>query len=92
MEETTTAPGGAEGLGDDAASSRFGRAREAATGAVRDGYNRVREKVEDIDMGAVTDQVRGYVRSNPGKALLFSVGIGLIIGLMLRGSGDGDDD
>ncbi|HKR64096.1 MAG TPA: hypothetical protein VJZ00_10215 [Thermoanaerobaculia bacterium] len=93
MDENTNAPGatsaGADAGGD--ASSRFGRARdyaqqkyEAASGAMRDGYNTMREKVEDVDFGAVTDQVRTYVRSNPGKALLISVGVGFLIGLLLR--------
>jgi ElaB/YqjD/DUF883 family membrane-anchored ribosome-binding protein len=70
---------------------RFTRAREyasqkydAASDAVRGGYNSVREKVEDVDFGAVADQVRTYVRSNPGKALLISVGVGFVIGLLLR--------
>jgi ElaB/YqjD/DUF883 family membrane-anchored ribosome-binding protein len=94
MAETTrpgsqTGPGtaGAEAEGGD----RFGKAREfvgekyaAASGAVRDKYNTVREKVDDVDFGAVTDQVRNYVRSNPGKALLISVGVGFLVGLLLR--------
>jgi len=75
----------------DDESGRFGRARqfvgekyESAAGAVRSGYNAAREKVEDVDFGAITDQVRTYVRSNPGKALLISVGVGFLIGLLLR--------
>ena len=58
--------------------------------AVRNQYNRVREKVEDADFGAITDQVRSYVRSNPGKALLISVGVGFVIGLLLRRDSDED--
>lgn len=84
-----TGTGGESGGGE--AGGRFGRARdfvgdkyETASGAVRDGYNSMREKVEDVDFGAVTDQVRTYVRSNPGKALLISVGIGFVVGLLLR--------
>jgi ElaB/YqjD/DUF883 family membrane-anchored ribosome-binding protein len=91
MDETTS---GAD-TGSDA-DSRFGKAKEfvnekysAASDAVRDQYNRVREKVEDVDFGAITDQVRSYVRSNPGKALLISVGVGFLVGLLLR---RGDDD
>ena len=89
MDENSTPTGaaGAEGSEDD----RFGRARqfvnekyENASGAVRDGYNTIRERVEDVDFGAITDQVRTYVRSNPGKALLISVGVGFLIGLLLR--------
>jgi len=72
-------------------ASRFNRAKDyvndkysAASDAMKNQYNRVREKVEDVDFGAITDQVRTYVRSNPGKALLISVGVGFLIGLLLR--------
>ena len=87
MDENTDPTGG---TGEDE-GDRFGRARqfvndkyESASGAVRDGYNTMRERVEDVDFGAITDQVRTYVRSNPGKALLISVGVGFVIGLLLR--------
>ncbi|HVE71138.1 MAG TPA: hypothetical protein VNI54_07195 [Thermoanaerobaculia bacterium] len=87
MDENTNATG----EGADASDNRFGRARqyvsdtyENASGKVKDGYNTMRERVEDVDFGAVTDQVRTYVRSNPGKALLISVGVGFLIGLLLR--------
>lgn len=77
--------------GGEQSTGRFGRAREfvgekyeSASGAMRDGYNSMREKVEDVDFGAITDQVRTYVRSNPGKALLISVGVGFLVGLLLR--------
>jgi ElaB/YqjD/DUF883 family membrane-anchored ribosome-binding protein len=86
MDETTS---GADAGGD--AAARFGKAKDfvnekysAASDAVRNQYNRVREKVEDVDFGAITDQVRSYVRSNPGKALLISVGVGFLVGLLLR--------
>ena len=86
MDETTS---GAN-AGDDA-ESRFGKAKDfvnekysAASDALRGEYNRVKEKVEDVDFGAITDQVRSYVRSNPGKALLISVGVGFLVGLLLR--------
>jgi len=86
MDETTSGANTGE-----EADSRFGKAKDfvnekysAASDAVRNQYNRVREKVEDVDFGAITDQVRGYVRSNPGKALLISVGVGFLVGLLLR--------
>lgn len=86
-DETTTATDETETAGD----VRFGKAKafvnekyNAASDAARKGYNQMREKVEDVDFGAVADQVRSYVRSNPGKALLLSVGIGFVIGLLLR--------
>jgi ElaB/YqjD/DUF883 family membrane-anchored ribosome-binding protein len=89
MDETSNPAGGTADADDT--SGRFGRAKEyvndqyeRASGKVRDGYNSMREKVEDVDFGAITDQVKTYVRSNPGKALLISVGVGFLIGLLLR--------
>lgn len=97
MDDKTTPTGGPGGTAsDEETSGRFGRAREyvgqkygAASDAVRDSYNSIRERAEDVDVGAITDQVRTYVRSNPGKALLISVGVGFLIGLLLRG---GEED
>jgi ElaB/YqjD/DUF883 family membrane-anchored ribosome-binding protein len=93
MEETTNNEGAGAGA---SAEGRFGKAREyvnekytAAADGVKSGYNRAKEKYDDVDFGAVADQVRGYVRSNPGKALLISVGAGFLLGLLLR---RGDDD
>ena len=83
---------------EESETSRFARAKDfagdkysAASDAVKNQYNRVREKVEDIDFGAITDQVRSYVRSNPGKALLISIGAGFLIGLLLRRSEEEED-
>lgn len=94
MAENTTGTGN-EGGGEDSESGRFGRAKQfvgekydAAAGAARNAYSSAREKVEDVDFGAVTDQVRTYVKSNPGKALLISVGVGFLIGLLLRRDDD----
>ncbi|MDQ6800752.1 MAG: DUF883 C-terminal domain-containing protein [Acidobacteriota bacterium] len=95
MDESTRKGSGTDTADDE---DRFGRAKEyvgdkyaAASDAVKNQYNRVREKVEDADFGEITDQVRGYVRTNPGKALLISIGVGFVIGLLLRRS-DTDED
>ena len=95
MAEDTTQGTSTPGEGEDASGGRFGRAKEfagqqytRASGAVRDGYSAVRGKVDDVDFPAVVDQVRSYVRSNPGKAMVFSIGIGFVIGLMLRSDDD----
>ncbi len=94
MEETNTS---SSESAESPTGNRFERAKEfvgdkysAASDAMRDRYNTVREKVEDVDFGAITDQVRSYVRSNPGKALLISVGAGFLIGLLLRRDGGED--
>jgi ElaB/YqjD/DUF883 family membrane-anchored ribosome-binding protein len=98
MEETTSGGPGAGGAdtGDDA-GSRFGKAKDyvnekysAASDFTRSQYNRAKEKIDDVDFGAITDQVRSYVRSNPGKALLISVGVGFLVGLLLRRDDDCD--
>ena len=95
MEETNNRAGGTGGgTTDEGTDGRFGRAREAysqASDKVRDGYNAVREKVDDVDFGAVTDQVRSFVRSNPGKALLISVGVGFVVGMLLRSDEDDEE-
>ncbi|HEX8616964.1 MAG TPA: DUF883 C-terminal domain-containing protein [Thermoanaerobaculia bacterium] len=103
MDENTNPTGagdtgsGADAAGGGDASNRFGRAKDyagekyrAASGAVRDGYNNVRERVDEVDVGALTDQVRTYVRSHPGKALLISVGVGFVLGMLLRRDEDED--
>src|SRR3954451_13413493 len=103
MDETTTGTtgtgteGGGAGGADDA-SSRFGKAKDFArdkyddaSDAMKNQYNRMRERVDDVDFGAVADQVRSYVRSNPGKALLISVGVGFLIGLLLRRDDDDEE-
>lgn len=91
------AAGGGGTAGATDASDRFGKAKDfakdkydAASDAMKNQYNRMRERVEDVDFGAIADQVRSYVRSNPGKALLISVGAGFLIGLLLR-RGDDED-
>ena len=94
-ENTTGTAGGSSTDTGNPSDSRFGRAKEfvnqkyeAASGAARNAYSSARERVEDVDVGAITDQVRTYVRSNPGKALLISVGVGFLIGLLLRRDDD----
>ena len=98
MDETTggsTNPNAASGEDAAGAAARFARAKEkakefvgekyeSASGAVRDGYSAARAKVDEVDVAALADQARAYVRSNPGKALLISVGVGFLVGLLLR--------
>jgi len=43
----------------------------------------------DKDYGYIWDDVRGYVKNNPGTAVALSVGIGFLLGYLLHG---GDDD
>lgn len=73
------------------ASQAVGEKYTQASQAVRNKYTAVREKVDDIDFAGATDKVRAYVRENPGKALLISVGVGFALGLLLRRSRRDDD-
>ena len=77
-----------DGSDESEGGSRFGRAKDY----MGNKYNEFRERVDDVDFGAITDQVRSYVRSNPGKALLISIGVGFVIGLMLRGGDEDEED
>ena len=87
MDESTRTAGD----GQDEESSRFGKAYSAASDAMKNQYNRVRERVDDVDFGEFADQVRSYVRSNPGKAMLISVAAGFIVGLLLRRGEDEEE-
>jgi ElaB/YqjD/DUF883 family membrane-anchored ribosome-binding protein len=88
---TTGSATGAEAEGRlNKAKEYVGEKYTAAAGAVRERYSAVRGKVDEIDFDEVTKNVRGYVRSNPGKALLLSVGIGFVIGMILRRGSDED--
>ena len=89
--------GGGTADAESAAQGRFAKAKEfvgdkysVAADAVKNRYSAVRGKVEEIDFNELTENVRGYVRSNPGKALLISVGVGFVIGMLLRRGSDED--
>jgi ElaB/YqjD/DUF883 family membrane-anchored ribosome-binding protein len=64
---------------------------ESASEKVRHQYTAVKEKMSDVDYGEALGQARDYVRANPGKALLLSVGVGFLIGLLLRREDDYDE-
>jgi ElaB/YqjD/DUF883 family membrane-anchored ribosome-binding protein len=96
QDERTSSTGSETGT---SAGERFSKAKEyvgekydAASDTVREQYSALREKVDDIDFGGMTEQLRSYVRSNPGKALLISVGVGFVVGLLLRRAGHDDDE
>ena len=40
------------------------------------------------DYGDIWTETRRYVRDNPGTALAISVGVGLLLGFLIRGSED----
>jgi ElaB/YqjD/DUF883 family membrane-anchored ribosome-binding protein len=64
---------------------------EAATHAkdiVSDKVSVVSDKIKDLqnqDLGELAENAKNYARQKPGQALLISAGIGLLLGLILRG-------
>ena len=58
------------------------------SGDVRKQVKSTAKKIEK-DYGYLWDDVRRYVKDSPGTALALSVGVGFLLGYLLRG---GDDD
>ena len=74
-----------EVLGDS-----YGKAREQFDDVSDDVRKSVKETAKNIqkDYGYIWDDVRAYVRENPGTALALSAAAGLVIGFLLRGDDD----
>ena len=65
-----------------------GKVTEAATHArdyVTDKVGVVGDKIKDLDFNEVTENAKEYARKNPGQAILISAGIGLLLGILVRG-------
>lgn len=48
----------------------------------------VGEKIKDLqnaDLGELAENAKDYARKKPGQALLISAGVGLLLGLLIRG-------
>jgi len=64
---------------------------EAATYAkdyVSDKVSVVGDKLKDLqnaDLGELAENAKNYARQKPGQALLISAGVGLLLGLIIRG-------
>ena len=64
---------------------------DAATHAkeyVSDKVSVVSDKIKDLqnaDLGELAENAKSYARQKPGQALLISAGVGLLLGLIIRG-------
>jgi ElaB/YqjD/DUF883 family membrane-anchored ribosome-binding protein len=74
-----------------AVSEKVKNRYETVSQAAKEKASEVKSRVEQVEMDDVLDQMRDYVRSNPGKALLISIGVGFVIGLIMRGTDDEED-
>ncbi len=54
---------------------------------VRKNLKKTARRLEQ-DYGPVWEDVRRYVRENPGTALAISIGVGFLFGFLIRGSDD----
>ena len=48
----------------------------------------IRDKIRDTEWDDVVDNVKGYVRDNPGKSVAIALGVGFAVGLLFRRRGD----
>jgi ElaB/YqjD/DUF883 family membrane-anchored ribosome-binding protein len=92
----TTSQPGSGGTGTATALSQtaqdYGqRISEVATQAkdyVTDKVSVVGDKIKDLqnaDLGELAENAKEYARRKPGQALLISAGVGLLLGMILRG-------
>jgi len=52
---------------------------------VTDKVSAVSDKIKEIDFAELSDNAKDYARQNPGQTILISAGIGLLLGLLIRG-------
>ncbi len=74
-----------EALGDS-----YAKAREQFDDVSEDVRKTVKSTAKKIekDYGYIWDDVRGYVRENPGMALAISAAVGFVLGFLVRGDDD----
>ena len=93
---TTGTSGSGTGTGTASALSQtaqdYGqKISDAATHAkeyVSDKVSVVSDKIKDLqnaDLGELAENAKSYARQKPGQALLISAGVGLLLGLIIRG-------
>src|SRR5215475_9112327 len=92
---TTGAPGNS-GTGTATALSqtahdygqKISEAASAAKDYVTDKVSVVGDKFKELqnaDLGELAENAKNYARQKPGQALLISAGVGLLLGLIIRG-------
>ena len=87
---TGTAAGTASALSQTAQEygQKITDAASHAKDYVSDKVSVVGDKIKDLqnqDLGELAENAKNYARQKPGQALLISAGVGLLLGLILRG-------
>jgi ElaB/YqjD/DUF883 family membrane-anchored ribosome-binding protein len=87
MDETSRAVEEKIDAARDAAGDRMGRLRGAAD-AVKAKAQSLKEKIQNTEWEDVQQNVTSYVRDNPGKSLAIALGVGFVLGFLLRSRND----
>lgn len=69
------------------AEALYGSAKqqyESLSAKSRDAFDRVKERVAEVDFKQKGDQVVEYVRDNPGKSILIALAAGFLVGYLTR--------
>jgi len=66
-------------------ASKVSDAAVQAKDYVTDKVSVVSDKIKEIDFAALSENCKQYARQNPGQAILISAGVGLVLGLLVRG-------
>ncbi len=76
----------------DMAAEKMTQARDSVSrmsqdvsGKLRDSLGRVRS-IDQSEMNAMYDDVLEGARRNPGRAILISAGVGMVLGMILKGN------
>ncbi len=74
----------------DALGEGYSRARDQfddVSEEARKNFKKTASRLQK-DYGPLWDDVRGYVRENPGASLAIAIGAGFLLGFVLRGGDD----
>ncbi len=98
INEGTTGTTGTTGTGTGSATAlsqtaqdyghKISEAANYAKDFVSDKVSVVGDKLKDLqnaDLGELAENAKAYARQKPGQALLISAGVGLLLGLIIRG-------
>jgi len=98
INESTTGTPGSTGTGTGTGTAlsqtaqdyghKISEAANHAKDFVTDKVSVVGDKLKDLqnaDLGELAENAKSYARQKPGQALLISAGVGLLLGLILRG-------
>ena len=100
INEGTTGTAGSTGSGTGTGSAtalsqtaqdyghKISEAASHAKDFVSDKVSVVGDKLKDLqnaDLGELAENAKAYARQKPGQALLISAGVGLLLGLIIRG-------